>query len=252
VDTEEGEASVIKLRGKKALVTGGAVRLGRAIVLQLAAEGVGVCIHYGSSAGEAEETVKEIRQRGGDAWAIQGDFREPVRCAKEVMENAWNVLGGMDFLINSAAIFEPDKLTTLNEDHFDHHFSINLKAPLFLSQAFVERLGGAAGHIVNIADWRALRPQPGHLVYTMSKAGLVALTKMLALELAPRVQVNAIAPGAILPPPGADANYEQELVSRIPLRRMGSPDDITAAILYLLRSEFVTGEVLTVSGGESL
>jgi pteridine reductase len=218
----------------------------------LAAEGAAVCIHYASSAAEANEAVTAIRNNGGTACSVQGDFRDPARTAPTVVEQACDRLGGLDFLVNSAAIFEPSRLVSLDEDSCDRHIAINMKGPLFLSQAFVKSLGERSGQIVNIVDWRALRPIAGHLVYTMSKASLVALTKMLALELAPKVQVNAIAPGAILLPHGADADYERELVSRVPLGRMGCPEDITRALLYLLHSPFVTGEILAVTGGESL
>ncbi len=253
-----------RLQDKRVLVTGGGVRLGRAVARRLAEEGSAVCVHYGSSRSEAEETVRDIRKRGAVAHAIQGDFRQAVSAAREVIREATEKLGGLDVLINSAAIFQPDELTGVSEEHFDLHFAINLKAPLFLSQAFVQQwkrsrattdpssTDSPSGHIVNIVDWRALRPRPGHLVYTMTKAGLVAMTKMLAQELAPEIQVNAIAPGAILPPPGADPDYEKQLMERIPLQRMGHPDDITEAVCYLLHSKFVTGEVLSVTGGESL
>jgi pteridine reductase len=258
------EDGVNRLRNKRVLVTGGGVRLGKAIACRLAEEGCAVCIHYDRSRSAAEETVERIREGGGVAHAVQGDFRQAVSATQEVIREATEYFGGLDFLVNSAAIFEPDELTGISEEHFDLQFAINLKAPLFLSQAFVQQWKEsrakaiassgepATGQIVNIVDWRALRPQPGHLVYTMTKASLVALTKMLARELAPEIRVNAIAPGAILPPPGADQEYEKRLMERVPLQRMGHPDDITTAVSYLLHSSFVTGEVLTVTGGESL
>jgi pteridine reductase len=240
------------LRGKRALVTGGAVRLGRAMVEVLADEGAAVCIHCCSSRDAAEQAAESIRRRGGSAGVVSGDFSHPATAAPAVIQQAEELLGGLDILVNSAAIFEPETLDEVCEEQVDRHLAINLKGPLFLSQAFVATLAGQPGQIVNIVDWRALRPIPGHLIYTMTKAGLVALTRMLALELAPHVRVNAIAPGAILPPPGAGDHYQQLLARRVPLGRMGSPRDITDALLYLLRSEFVTGEVLTVTGGESL
>lgn len=244
--------SVSELRGKRALVTGGGVRLGRAMVDALAAEGVALCIHYGSSDEAAREAAAAICRRGGTAISVQGDLRNPAAASSAIIRQACEQLGGLDILVNSAAIFEPESLSDVCEERVDRHLAINLKGPLFLSQAFVAALAENTGQIVNIVDWRALRPVPGHLSYTMTKAGLVALTRMLALELAPRVRVNAIAPGAILPPPGAGEDYRESLVRRVPLERMGSPRDITAALLYLLRSEFVTGEILRVTGGESL
>jgi pteridine reductase len=130
---------------------------------------------------------------------------------------------------------------------------VNLKAPAFLCREFAARhQAGQPAAIVNIADWRGLRPVPGHFSYTLTKAGLVALTQLLALELAPDIRVNAVAPGAILPPPGAGSDVLQRLAQQVPLKRHGGPADITEAILYLLRADFVTGEVLCVTGGEHL
>jgi pteridine reductase len=144
-------------------------------------------------------------------------------------------------------------LSGTTEADWDSHFAINLKAPFFLSQAFAGRVAAdQQAHIVNIADWRGLRPDPGSLVYSLTKSGLIAMTKGLALALAPRIQVNAIAPGAILPPPGEDQEYLQDLAQTIPLRHPGSPAEVARTLIYLLESDFVTGEVLYVTGGQHL
>jgi len=242
-----------RLAGKNTLVTGAGVRLGQALAFALAEAGASVGVHYCHSTAAAEQTVAKIRRQGGQAKAIHADLQQGSSAINALMTSAVRQLGPIDVLVNSAAIFEPALLSTIDESNFDRHLQLNLKAPLFLSQAFAEQLvEPRTGQIINIVDWRALKPAPGHLAYTISKAGLVTLTRILAQELAPRIRVNAIAPGAILPPAGAGPEYEQRIVERIPLGRTGRLDEISAALLYLLENEFVTGEVLCVTGGEEL
>jgi len=241
------------LKGQAAIVTGGAVRLGRALAERLAREGVDVCIQYGNSGAAAEETVHTLEGLGVRATSVQADFHEPVGAAERVCSHALREFGRVDVLINSAAIFEHGSLLETDEANWDRHLNINLKAPAFLSRAFAKSLEpGRPAHIVNVVDWRAERPGAGYLAYTVAKAGLVALTKALALDLAPQVQVNAIAPGAILPAPGASQEQFEALGRQSPLQRTGHPDDIANAVVYLLRSEYVTGEVMHVTGGQEL
>jgi pteridine reductase len=245
--------ATVELKGKVAVVTGGAVRLGRAISLALADAGATVVVHYSRSAAPADETVAEIVSRGGRAAAVAADFADPVAAATGLMQAAVDQFGRVDVLVNSAAIFEKGSLAATTEAEWDRHFAVNLKAPTFLCREFAARhTPGNAGSIVNIADWRGLRPHPGHLAYTLTKAALVALTEILAQELAPDIRVNAVAPGAILPPPGAGQEYMQRLAEKVPMRRTGSVNDVTSAVLYLLQADFVTGEVLAVTGGEHL
>lgn len=234
-------------------MTGAAVRIGRAIALALAENGADIVLHYGRSRDDAERTAEEIRGFGRRALTASAELSKPVEAAGLVF-NAAESLGGADILVNGAAIFEDSPLAETAEEFYDRHLAINLKAPFFLCREFVRRLpAGRQGHIVNLADWRAETPPADYVAYTLSKAGIVALTKALALQLAPWVQVNAIAPGAILPPPGGDeASWRAGKLPDIPLRRTGSPDDIAAAAVYLIRSEFVTGEILHVTGGEHL
>ncbi|HEX6986347.1 MAG TPA: SDR family oxidoreductase [Planctomycetaceae bacterium] len=241
------------LTGRVAIVTGAAVRLGRAIALALAEQGADVVVHYGRSRDDAERTAEEIRRFGRKAATVSADLSRPVEAAAAVFDAA-AALGGADLLVNSAAIFEDAPLAETSEELYDRHLAINLKAPFFLCREFVRRLpGGRPGHVVNLADWRAETPPADYVAYTLSKAGVVALTKALALQLAPRVRVNAIAPGAMLPPPGEPAEpWRTRKLPDIPLGRTGSPEDIAAAAVYLVRSEFVTGEVLHVTGGEHL
>ena len=241
------------LAGRVAVVTGAAVRLGRAIALAFAAHWADVIVHYGRSKDEAERAADEIRAFGRRAETVSADLSDPVRAAETIFDAA-DRLGGANVLVNSAAIFEDAPLAHTTEDLYDRHLAINLKAPFFLCREFVRRIPtGRRGHIVNLADWRGETPPADYVAYTLSKAGVVALTKSLALQLAPRVQVNAIAPGAMLPPPGEPIEpWRSRKLPDIPLFRTGSPDDIAAAAVYLLRSEFVTGEVLHVTGGEHL
>jgi pteridine reductase len=224
----------MELEGKVAIVTGGARRLGKALALSLAERGARLVIHYGSSVGPADETVAQIKALGSDAVAIQGDFRQPSR-APELIVHAAQHFGQLDILVNSAAIFEAGDVFSTTEDIWDRH--VGRERP---------------GHIVNITDWRATRPGTDHLAYTLTKAALVTMTKSLALALAPNIQVNAIAPGAILPPPDKDQAYLLQLAQSIPAQRIGSPAEVAKALLFLLESDFVTGDLVFVTGGEHL
>jgi pteridine reductase len=242
----------MELDGQIAVVTGGAVRVGRALSLALAREGVSLAVHYRSSAGPAEETVAQIKALGSDALAVQVDLSQPGQ-ASAVIERTIAHFGRMDILVNSAAIFERADLAHTTEAIWEAHFALNLKAPFFLSQAFAAHVGKKrAGHIVNIADWRGMRLDTRYLAYSLTKAGLLSMTQGLALALAPNIQVNAIALGAILPPPGKDQAYLERLAQTIPMRQVGSPEEVAKALIYLLKSDFVTGEVIFVTGGEHL
>jgi NAD(P)-dependent dehydrogenase (short-subunit alcohol dehydrogenase family) len=245
----------MNLQDQTAIVTGGAVRLGRAIALSLAEEGMRICLHYSHSQAEAEQTLLELQGLGADAALVRADFTNPVQAARQVVGFARERFGDVAVLVNSAAIFEPGSVATIDESHWDRHFDINLKAPFFLSQQFA--LHGASESlrdraIVNIADWRGSVPVPGHLAYTMTKAALIAQTRLLAQELGPGIRVNAVAPGAILPATGTDPQTFNARGAFNPLRKTGSPDDLCDAVRLLLKAEFISGEVLHVTGGEQL
>jgi pteridine reductase len=242
----------MELKGQVAIVTGGAVRLGRAQAIALAERGASVVVHYNASSGPAEEVVRQIRGLGSQAVAVQADLGNPS-AAPGVVDRAVAAFGKADILVNSAAIFEPGYWDDTTEDNWDRHFDINLKSPFFLTQAFARHVGRERrAHVINIADWRAIQPGTDHVAYTLSKAGLVAMTKCLALALAPSIQVNAIAPGLILPPPGRGPEYLERAAPDIPAQRTGSAAEIVKALLFLLDSDFVTGELLYVTGGEHL
>jgi pteridine reductase len=240
------------LEGKVALVTGGAVRIGRALALALAGRGAGVALHYGKSAEAAAMTMAAIHDLGGHAAAFQADLRDLSQTG-ELVDRVAQRLGQVEILVNCAATFIPADVADTSESIWDEQFSVNLKAPFFLSRAFANHVGKERpAQIVNIADWRAIRPDPQCLAYSLTKAGIAAMTRGLALVLAPNIRVNAIAPGAILPPPGRDQSYLEELGKHLPLQRHGSPDEVSSALLYLVTAQFVTGQVLFVDGGEHL
>ncbi len=235
-----------------AVVTGAARRVGREIALAMAGRGLGVVVHHGTSTVEANVLVNRIRSQGGSAVAVSADLRDPRAAAMAVFEAA-EELGEVTTLINSAAVFQNRALPWIDLYHCNVHLSVNLLAPIFLSQQFIRQLGeGQRGHIINILDWRAQRPGADHLIYTSTKAALSSVTKSLALQLAPLIQVNGLAPGAILPPEDRTNWHEQRAITSIPLKRTGSPKELVDAINFLLDSDFITGEILNVSGGEEL
>lgn len=235
-----------------AVVTGAARRVGREIALAMAERGLGVVVHHGTSTVEANVLVSRIRSQGGTAVAVSADLRDPRAAAMAVFEAAAEI-GEVTTLINCAAVFQNRALPWIDLYHCNVHLSVNLLAPIFLSQQFIRQLGeGQRGHIINILDWRAQRPGADHLVYTATKAALSSVTKSLALQLAPLIQVNGLAPGAILPPEDKTNWHEQRAITSIPLKRTGTPKELVDAINFLLDSNFITGEILNVSGGEEL
>lgn len=239
-----------ELTGRKALITGAGRRLGRAFAEGLAAQGVDLIVHYGQSAQGAEETVQFARNAGVHAAAIQADLSDPAGVAS-LFEESLITLGSIDILINNAAIFEPFGLADTTLDVWNRHLAINLTAPFLLSREFVGRLEGS-GDIINILDWRALRPGPDHFAYTIAKAGLAAMTRSLALAAAPNVRVNALALGAILPPPEAE-DYDDEIIAAVPAGRWGSAEETFDALQMLLTAPgYITGEIIHLDGGRHL
>lgn len=240
----------MELAGAVAVVTGGAKRLGRAMVLALAERGGKVLVHYGASAEAAAETVAEARRRGGDAAAVQADLADEA-AVHRVIPAARERFGRVDILINSASIFERGSFANTATETWDRHFMINLKAPFLLSRDFAVQVeAGRSGKIINLGDWRGFRPGTDHFAYTMTKVGLHGLTQAMALALAPRIQVNELGLGAILEPPeGGDMS---KIIARVPVGRLGGEEPVVAALLFLLQEDFVTGETLVVDGGRSL
>jgi len=243
----------MQLLGRKALVTGSAVRLGRAIALALAEAGCDLALHHWRSQAAVVEVAAAVASRGRRAVPLRADLADPEASARLVAD-ARAVLGGLDLLINAAATFLPGDVRTTSLADWESQLALNLRAPFLLSQAFAAGLGTSeTGKIVNVTDARVRRPGRGHLAYRVAKAGLAHLTELLAVELAPRVTVNAVAPGAMLPPPREDDEaFARRVATAVPLRRPGGADAVATAVLYFLREDFVTGVVLPLDGGEYL
>jgi NAD(P)-dependent dehydrogenase (short-subunit alcohol dehydrogenase family) len=233
-----------------ALVTGSAKRLGRAVALRLAAEGADVVIHYRSSKAEAQSAVAEIEKMGRRAVAIAADLGK-VAEIKRLFDEAAKYFGRLDILVNSAANFLPASIVSTTEEVWDASLDANLRAPFFCAQAAAPLLRRARGIIINFADTGGLLGWPGYIPHSVSKAGIVMLTRVLAKALAPEVRVNAIAPGTITMP-GDPPQWETEFVKLAPLRRTGTPSDVTDAVLFLIHSKFITGDVLVLDGGRIL
>ncbi len=238
------------LSGRTVLITGAARRIGKHLALSVARAGGNVIVHHGHSAELALQTCAEIRALGVEAHAISADLGDPLQAAG-LIEQA-NQYGKLYALVNNAAIFAPLALLNTRLEDWQSHLSVNLTAPFLLSQAFASALPAQeTGRIVNILDWRALRPGADHFPYTISKAGLAALTRAMAAALAPRIQVNGLALGAILPP--SDAGAAGEILAAVPAKRWADLDEVGDALLFLLAGPaYITGEIIHVDGGRHL
>ncbi|MEI7769555.1 MAG: SDR family oxidoreductase [Chloroflexales bacterium] len=232
-----------------ALVTGGAVRLGRAIALALAGAGYDIALHYGRSVAAAAETAGAIRALGAVCHPLQLDLADAAALPGLVAQ-ARAALPNLRVLVNSASAYAQATISATTAEIFDQQLAVNLRAPFFLTQAFAQQVG--QGHVINVIDNKVAFNQYQYAAYLLAKKALAEFTRMAAVELAPGVQVNGVAPGVVLPADTRSPAYIAWRVSGIPLRRQGSADDITAAIRYLLGSPFVTGQILTVDGGEAL
>lgn len=243
----------MELAGKVVLVTGAAVRIGRAIAMAAAERGADVVVHYRRSRAEAEALVSEIERLGVRAVALAADL-ERAGEVRQLVTTALERMGRIDVLVNNAAIFPRAPFLELTEEEWDRTLDTNLKAPFLLAQAVApQMLARGFGKIINLADVGAFRPWPNYLAYCVSKAGVVTLTQALARALAPAVQVNAIAPGAILFPDDWDEKRRERLLADVPLRRAGGPEDVARTLLYLIEgSDYVTGAVIPVDGGRLL
>jgi pteridine reductase len=224
--------------------------LGRAVALRLAEEGADVVVHYRSSQREAEDAVKEIEKLGRRGVAIGADLGS-VGEIKRLFDEAGKQFGRLDILVNSAANFFPASMISTTEQVWDAALDTNLRAPFFCAQAAAAWLRRTQGVIINFADTGGLLGWPGYIPHSVSKAGVIMLTKVLAKALAPEVRVNAIAPGTITME-GDPPEWQADFIKLAPLRRTGKPSDITDAVLYLVGAEFMTGHVLVLDGGRGL
>jgi len=242
--------NVRPLAGKAALVTGSAKRLGRATALRLAEQGCSVTIHFNNSRTEAESAVAAIETLGGKAIAVQADLTQ-VSGIRNLVQTTAHEFGRIDILVNCAANFLHASMTSTTEQIWDAALDTNLKAPFFLAQAAAPYLRRSRGCIVNFADIGGIMGWPGYISHSVSKAGVIMLSKTLAKELAPEIRVNAIAPGTITMP-GDPPEWESDYRQQAPLKRTGTPADVTDTVLFLVQSTFITGQVLIVDGGRTL
>lgn len=238
----------MELRDRVALVTGAGRRVGRALAIALGRRGASVAVHFGHSDREAQETVAQLQALGVRAEAFGADLTQADAPATLVQSVA-RAFGRLDVLINSAAVMERTPFGTVDPAHWDRMLALNLRAPFFLCQAAAPWLRKDRGAIVNIADLAAFETWPAYVPHGVSKSGILYMTRALASVLAPDVRVNAVAPGTVLLPEGWSETDERRLAETTPLRRTGSPEDVASAMLFLLDSDYISGETIVVDGG---
>jgi pteridine reductase len=241
----------VKLEGRVALVTGAGQRVGRALAIALGRERMSVAVHYNHSASGAEETCRDIEAAGGKANAFSADLSSADAPA-ELVNRVFSQLGSLGVVVNSAAIMQRTPLGQVTAEVWDAMFALNLRAPFLISQAAAPLMSADGGAIVNIADLAAFESWPAYIPHSISKAAVVKMTSALARALAPKVRVNAIAPGAVLLPEGWSNESADHLIATTPLGRLGDPQDVVSAMLYLLRADYVTGETIIVDGGRHI
>ena len=239
---------------KTIFITGAAKRIGKEIALTFKELGWNIIIHYNSSKKDADDLANEInKDNPNSAKTVQGnlDIKEDVQ---KILSEVSKTFPSIDVLVNNASTFYPTPIDEISEDHWERLIGSNLKGPLFLIQGLKKQLQASKGSIINITDTNLSKGVPNFSIYSAAKAGLEAITKGLARELAPDIKVNAIAPGAMLEPPDVTWTEEQKnkVIENIPLNRMGSEKDIADAVSFLARSEYITGQIIKVDGGRSL
>ena len=242
------------LTGKTGLITGGARRVGAAITRRLHAAGANVLVHYRDSDSDAAKLVAELNGvRPKSAATVKAELLAPI-APRALISAALESFGRLDLLVNNASAFFPVALGAIEASHWEELVGSNLRAPLFIAQEAAAALAKHEGAIVNIVDIHAERPLKGYPVYSIAKAGLAAMTRSLALELAPRVRVNGVAPGAIAWPEDGqfDPSERERVVATTPLGRTGTPEDIAQAVHFLACAPYVTGQILAVDGGRSI
>jgi pteridine reductase len=242
----------LPLDSKIALVTGGGIRVGRAIAVALGAAGADVAVHYRGSRDGAERAVAEIRTRGRRAVVVPGDLASPEDCRTVVRESA-AALGGLDFLVHSAANFHRATLADTDERLWDSSMNVNARAGFLLAREAAATLRERRGRIVLVSDFLAESPARNYLAHSVSKAAVEGLVRALAVELGPEVSVNGVAPGTVLPPEGTSPEEVDRLARRVPSRRIGSAEDVAETVVFLCAGpSFLTGQVIRVDGGRSI
>lgn len=233
------------------IVTGAARRVGRVIAQTLAARGARLAVHYNKSRAQAERLADDLRDGfGRDVMTVKADLADPRAC-RRLVDAVLKNFGAAHVLVNNASIYEKTPFATTAPRDWDAHMDANLKAPFFLCQAVAPHMRKEGeGKIINVADWAAYRPYSGYIPYCVSKAGLLCLNTALAKELAPHIQVNAVLPGPVLLPEGSTTRLRRAVIRATPLRRLGSPEDVAKAVLFLIESgDYITGAALPVDGG---
>lgn len=237
------------MKGQKALITGAAKRIGRAIACRFAEESIDVILHYNKSGKAAEELKIILEKTGVRAWIFQASLSCPDE-AEELFQKAVSTCGPIDYLINNASLFRKDTLTTFTVQGLFENISVNALAPLLLSRKFAGQ--NRKGKIINLLDARITDYDDEHAAYHLSKRMLYDLTRLMALEFAPGITVNAVAPGLILPPPGQGTGFLEKMKHTNPLHTYGTLKEITDAVMFLIKAEFITGQVIYVDGGRHL
>lgn len=241
----------MEIEGKVGLVTGGAHRVGKGLVLGLARAGADVAIHYHASAHAAAETAAEVRALGRRAETFRADLADPAAAAA-LASAVGESMGRLDVLVNSASLFESARFRDVSVEAWDRVMAVNLRAPFLMLQATAALLQASKGVAVNIADLAGVQVWPAFPHHGVSKAGLIHLTRVAARALAPDVRVNCIVPGTVLPPEDYTPEQIETSVSRTVVQRIGAPDDVVEALLFAIRSDFTTGSIITVDGGRTL
>jgi pteridine reductase len=238
----------VELRGRAALVTGAGRRVGRAIAGALARRGAHVALHYHASEAGARAAAAEVEACGVRAALLRADLASAAEAAA-LAGRAREALGGLDIVVSGAAVMERRRLADVTPADWDRAMDLNVRGTFFVAQGAAAAMGEAGGAIVNLADVAGFERWRDYPVHCLSKAGVIAMTELLAKLLAPRVRVNAVAPGAVLLPDDWSAEAARRLADTTPLRRLGTPEDVSRAVLFLLENDFVTGETLVVDGG---
>lgn len=242
----------MEISKKYALVTGGAKRVGREIALKLAQKGSNILLHFNTSKADAEKTAQDIQAFGVRCLLFQADLSNSASLSIMIKE-IYRQSPSVDILINSASLFYKTPFKDVKESDWDRLIDANLKGPFLLSKEIGNKMfEGAGGKIINIADWSGFRPYKDYAPYCISKGGLITMTKTLARDLAPKVWSNAIAPGPVLLPPEFSEKEKQQVIQKTLLGRVGSPQDIANAVMFLLENDFINGTVLVVDGGRSI
>ncbi|MBI5587023.1 MAG: SDR family oxidoreductase [Deltaproteobacteria bacterium] len=241
--------AVNSLKGRTALITGAGKRIGRAVAMALSGEGANIVIHYNRSEAEAAALAGELRACGVEAWLVKADLERPDE-RSTLVERAAKAAGKIDIIVNNASVFPPSTLSDLSFEDLLSSMTVNAWVPFSLSRDLL-RLS-KKGDVINILDTRLADYDWKHVAYILSKHVLSVLTKMTAVEYAPDVRINAVAPGLILPPPGEDESYIEGLTHTVPLKRHGDPEDVASAVIFLLKNDFLTGTVIPVDGGRHL